>query len=470
MDFRYGFKRFAYTPASPHRVHKNAILAIFSRSVVSYAYGFTVVLFPLYLVEKGLGTLEVGLVIFGAMILSSLLGLISGMLADHYGRKYVLMGLLAAFGVCLAAFPLAQGPLILALLGGVGGFSSGATGGPIGSGSPLGAVQTAIIAEVSEPKRMAGLLSKAAVLEMISAMLGAFSLTALSLTRVGPASFFYLASALGVISLAVSVLIQDMKVRSPKLLPSLSYEKIFRLSLPTVPCGLGSGLIIPILSLWFKLRFGASTAAIGAVFGTMDLAMMGFMLLTPKMAATLGRLKVIVLTRFISSASFVAMAFSPIFPLAGAFLVLRGAFAMGGMPVRQSFVMLNVHDSERASANGATSFSRNTASSVGAATSGYVMRLGLESLPLLGGLIAMLDPFLYYAMFKEQWNERRPSIAAHASRRVQSRGGAGHGQGCYNAEFCFEDLLSWRYRAMPWPRWAFKSPEAGPVILPAHED
>ncbi|MDP7974993.1 MAG: MFS transporter [TACK group archaeon] len=155
------------------------------------------------------------------------------------------------------------------------------------------------------------------------------------------------------------------------------------------------------------LRFGASTAAIGAVFGTMDLAMMGFMLLTPKMAATVGRLKVIVLTRFISSASFVAMAFSPFFPLAGAFLVLRGAFAMGGMPVRQSFVMLNVHDSERASANGATSFSRNTASSVGAAASGYVMRLGLESLPLLGGLIAMLDPLLYYAMFREQWDERR---------------------------------------------------------------
>ena len=39
--------RFAYTPASFRRVHRNAVLAIFSRSVVSYAYGFTVVLLRL---------------------------------------------------------------------------------------------------------------------------------------------------------------------------------------------------------------------------------------------------------------------------------------------------------------------------------------------------------------------------------------------------------------------------------------
>lgn len=386
---------------------RNTILAIASRSLASYGYGFILILFPLYLKSLGYSSILVGSAVFGAMLLNAALGVIAGMAADHYGRKLVLILLLMAFTASSFMVLRTHNLPLIILLAGLAGFTSGATGGPIGSGGPLGAVQTAIISEESDRNTMARSLSIAAILEMASAMAGSFSVTLISLMRVYEYDLFYVASAIGITSIAVAALIKDSGMRSPKFLPSLSYGKIFRLSIPTVPCGLGSGLVIPLLSLWFKVRYGATAGQIGIVFGIMDFAMLILMWITPDIASKIGRLKVIVATRVASSLSLVFMAFSPAFWLAGLFIVLRGAFAMGGMPVRQSFVMLNVDKSERATANGSTSFSRNSASSVGAALSGYLMRYSLSMLPFYGGLIAMLDPLLYYLMFKEQWSAKR---------------------------------------------------------------
>ncbi|BBE42138.1 MFS transporter [Conexivisphaera calida] len=385
-------------------MHRNAALAIASRSLVSFAYGFIVAIFPLYLRAIGYGSVEIGLMVFAAMIVNALLGVVAGMLADHYGRKYVLIALLAAFSVASGTFTSLRYAWALAAAAGLAGFAAGSTGGPIGSGGPLGAVQTAIISEVADRRSMSVLLSTAAILEMLSAMGGAFTLSILSYLGAYVYALFYVAAALGVVSVALSAFIVDTGIRSRRLLPSLSYGRILRLSIPTVPCGLGSGIVLPLLSLWFEVRYHVGVGEIGVVFGAMDAMMVVFMLIIPRLSLGIGRLKTIVITRVASSLSFIAMAFSPIFAVAGLFLVLRGAFAMGGMPVRQSFVMTNVHESERATANGFTSFSRNTASSIGPTISGYLMGVDAAALPMYGGLIALLDPLLYYLLFRDKWS------------------------------------------------------------------
>jgi len=375
--------------------------------LVSYGYGFALILFPLYLKRVGYPSVEVGIIVFAAMLINALLAVFAGMLADHYGRKYVLIALLFFFSASSLTILDEKNPVALSLLAGLAGLTSGATGGPIGSGGPLGAVQTAIISEATDRDTMPKILGIAAILEMASAMAGAFSVTVLSLLKMSVYYLFYAALVVGLISIAVALLIKDTGVRSPKLFPSLSYKTIFKLSIPTIPCGLGSGLVIPLLSLWFKIRYGATAGEIGLVFGAMDFAMLVFMWFTPNLASKIGKLKVVVYTRLASSLALLLMAFSPTFWLAGLLIILRGAFAMGGMPVRQSFVMLNVDKSERATANGSTSFSRNSASSFGAALSGYAMRYSLAMLPFYGGLIALLDPLLYFVMFREQWNSKR---------------------------------------------------------------
>ncbi len=126
----------------------------------------------------------------------------------------------------------------------------------------------------------------------------------------------------------------------------------------------------------------------------------------PYLADYAGKLKVIVLSRVIASISLLLVAFSPFFLVAAALLVFRGTFAMGAVPVRQSFVMTNVHETERATTNGATSLSRNSASSVGPLFDGYLMPIDLTLIPLVGGIITMFDPLLYYLMFRDQWRKK----------------------------------------------------------------
>ncbi|MEM3238368.1 MAG: MFS transporter [Thermoplasmata archaeon] len=253
---------------------------------------------------------------------------------------------------------------------------------------------------------MTKILGLAAVLEMLAAMGGSFFILVVTYFNVNVYLLFYLSSILALISFLSAMLIKDYHIRSKKLLPALSYKRIFRLSIPTIPCGLGSGLILPILSLWLKLRYHVSTATLGLLFGTINIGVVIAILLMPYLADYAGKLKVIVLSRVIASISLLLMAFSPFFMLAAALLVLRGTFAMGAVPVRQSFVMTNVHETERATTNGATSLSRNSASSVGPLFDGYLMPIDITLIPLVGGIITMFDPLLYYLMFRDQWRKK----------------------------------------------------------------
>ncbi|MGC8566933.1 MAG: MFS transporter [Caldisphaera sp.] len=238
-------------------------------------------------------------------------------------------------------------------------------------------------------------------------MVGSYIIPIVEALHVYLYGLFYLGTMLGIIAFVSSLLIKDMGVRSKKFLPSVSLKNIFKLSIPTIPCGLGSGLIVPALSLWLKLRYHVSTGVIGVVFGTMNIFVIIFMLLMPLLAMKVGKLKIIVLSRVVGSIAFILMAFSSFFMLAAFFIITRGAFAMGSMPVRQSFVMTNVHETERATTNGATSLSRNGASSFGALISGYMMQSYLMYIPALGGIITMFDPLLYYLMFRQQWKEKK---------------------------------------------------------------
>lgn len=387
-------------------MHRNAQLAIFSRALISFGYGFLMVIFPLYLYSRGYSLVTVGLILFVAMIINAFLAFLLGMLADHYGRKYIMSLLFAVFALASGLFIVVNNAAALAVLAGFAGFTTGSTGGPIGSGGPVGGIQTAIISETVDRKGLPKVLGIASITEMLAAMIGAYVITIVEFIHIYVYNLFYIGAVIGVASFVASLLIKDLKVRSRKLLPSISFKNIFKLSIPTIPCGLGSGFIIPIISLWLKLRFNEPTSVIGAVFGTMNIFVVISMLLMPRIAASFGRLKVIVYSRVAASIAFILMAFSTFFPLAAFFIVARGAFAMGSMPVRQSFVITNVHETERATTNGATSLSRNGASSFGPVISGFLMPADLEYIPLFGGIITMFDPLLYYLMFKEQWNER----------------------------------------------------------------
>ncbi|MGC8581818.1 MAG: MFS transporter [Thermoplasmata archaeon] len=387
-------------------MYRNIKLAVFSRILVSFSYGYIIVILPLYLHYVGYSFIDIALVLFVAMLINAIMTFFLGMFSDHYGRRNILAILFLIFSISSLLFLLVKNIYVVTILAGLAGFTTGSSGGPIGSGGPFGAIQNAIIAEESTKQQLTKFLGLAAILEMLAAMGGSFFIPIISYFKVDVYNLFYLSSMLSLVSFISATLIKDYHIRSQKLLPSLSYKKIFKLSIPTIPCGLGSGMILPILSLWLRLRYNVSTATLGILFGTINIGVVSALFLLPYVANYLGKLKLIVLSRVVAAISLLLVAFSPFFLLSAILLVLRGSFAMGAVPVRQSFVMSNVHETERATSNGATSLSRNSASAIGPLFDGPLMAIDMSLIPLVGGVITIFDPLLYYLMFKDQWNKK----------------------------------------------------------------
>ena len=385
---------------------RNLANIISARALLSFSYGFLNVLLSLYLNHLGYSLIEIGVILGSAIIISALLTFLLAMLADHYGRKLVLAGLFLMFSLSSLLFLSSKDIFVLMLLSGIGGFT-GSGGGPIGSGGPFGAVQTALVTEFTERKNFSKVLSLASAIGIMAASAGSFLIDLVESQRINVYNLFYLAGILGILGLVISVFLKDNGIRSKHILPDLSWKKILRLSLPTVPSGIGTGFISPIFSLWFHLRYGISSGEIGIIFGLSNIFVLIVMVVLPRILRPEAELTSIIWTRIISSVSLIALALSPFLIFASVFYVLRQGMQMGAVPVRQSFAMGIVDESERATTSGATSMARSGFSAASPPAAGSLLAINIVYPPLIGGIITIFDPLLYYYLFRKNFSSKK---------------------------------------------------------------
>ena len=385
---------------------RNLANIISARALLSFSYGFLNVLLSLYLNHLGYSLIEIGVILGSAIIISALLTFLLAMLADHYGRKLVLAGLFLMFSLSSLLFLSSKDIFVLMLLSGIGGFT-GSGGGPIGSGGPFGAVQTALVTEFTEKKNFSKVLSLASAIGIMAASAGSFLIDLVESQRINVYNLFYLAGILGILGLVISVFLKDNGIRSKHILPDLSWKKILRLSLPTVPSGIGTGFISPIFSLWFHLRYGISSGEIGIIFGLSNIFVLIVMVVLPRILRPEAELTSIIWTRIISSVSLIALALSPFLIFASVFYVLRQGMQMGAVPVRQSFAMGIVDESERATTSGATSMARSGFSAASPPAAGSLLAINIVYPPLIGGIITIFDPLLYYYLFRKNFSSKK---------------------------------------------------------------
>ncbi len=381
---------------------RNLADIVSARVLLSFSYGFLNVLLSLYLLHLGYSLLEIGVILGGAIIISAALSFLLAMMADHYGRKLVLIGLFIMFSISSLLFLSSKDIFVLIVLSGVGGFT-GSGGGPIGSGGPFGAVQTALITEFTEREEFSKILSLASVLGIIAVSAGSFLIDLVEAERIDVYYLFYLAGIMGAAGALITVFLRDNGVRSRHILPDLSWRKILKLSLPTIPSGIGAGFISPIFSLWFHLRFGISSGEIGIIFGLSNLFVLLVMLVLPRIIHPGRELASIIWTRITASVALVALAVIPVLPVASVLYVLRQGMQMGAVPVRQSFAMGLVDPSERATTSGATSMTRSGFSAASPPVAGTLLAINVVYPPLIGGIITIIDPFMYYFLFRKNF-------------------------------------------------------------------
>lgn len=173
-----------------------------------------------------------------------------------------------------------------------------------------------------------------------------------------------------------------------------------KLALPATLIGLGAGLIIPFLNLYFRDRFGLTPAGIGVLFSVMQGFMVAGNLFGPAVSRRLGLVRGVVLTQLASVPFMVALALSTSFPVVVASFFLRGGLMNMNQPLTTHFAMEVVPEREHAITNSLLSLTWFVAWSLSADIGGALIeRRGYTEPLLLAALLYVVASILYWLFF-----------------------------------------------------------------------
>lgn len=166
------------------------------------------------------------------------------------------------------------------------------------------------------------------------------------------------------------LLVHDVEVRERKIRWERDLViKILKFSLPSALIGLGAGITIPFMSIYFKKRFGETLQAISWVFFFQQLAMGLGSFGLPELVRRYGPVRVITSFQGLATLLFVVFPSLETFALAGAVYVLRAILMNIIWPINDSFMMGFFRAEEKATANGIrqafSTFMRGIGNSIG---------------------------------------------------------------------------------------------------------
>jgi MFS family permease len=175
---------------------------------------------------------------------------------------------------------------------------------------------------------------------------------------------------------------------------------VLALLAPELAIGLGAGLLIPYLNVFFKQRFGISDTLLGLTFAVSQLLMGAATLLAPVLAERWGKVRTVVFTQLASLPFLMALGFVPVLPVAiGAFWLRAMLMNMAG-PLYTAFAMERVREEERGTVGAMIGVTWSVGQGVGPGISGLVQRSwGFPPLFLATGATYLAASLLLLTLF-----------------------------------------------------------------------
>lgn len=153
--------------------------------------------------------------------------------------------------------------------------------------------------------------------------------------------------------------------------PSLSISPL-SLALPHLLLGIGAGLSLPFLNVYFRERYGMPDEALGALFAAAS-ALTGLgALLAPPLARRWGRIPTVALTQGLSVLALIGMALTEQAGLAALAMLLRSILMNMGAPLYTEFCMATLPPREPGIASGLLNAAWEAGWMLGAAASGFL--------------------------------------------------------------------------------------------------
>jgi MFS family permease len=423
----------------PDWMSRDITLLLTARATMSAGRALVGVVLPVYLATIGFNGAHVGL-LFGIMsIVSAIIAVLVGLLADRFGRKIfvVVIPLVTAISALVVGFT--QATLMIYVFSVLGSLGQG-QGAGVASVGPYTPAEQALVTDVTPPRHRNSLFGRLAFFAALGSLVGSplAVMTDLAghLGLHGAAAYrpaFLVASVFALITACLAIPIANPRTakpqtRNPFAWPHHSWDFLWRFWIVIGVNGIATGFYSPFVTFWFHQRFHASAGEIGVLYTIINVVTMTSNLSAGSIARRLGLVRAIGSFWVVQACFMFPMAVSPTFWLAGAFYLCRQIAQRVQMPLRQSYVMGMVPAAERGAVAGLSQVPAQVVSGVLPVPAGYIFDHISMNLPTE---IAAATQLVVSAIFLTLFRGRSPPEEAgeHSPRAgsadAQARAGPG---------------------------------------------
>jgi len=388
----------------PLRFQRNARLYLAGSLLMGLGHGAVWVHMNLYYRSLGLGEAEIGRILSAGSLGTVLVALPAAVWVDRFPAQRVFVASAIGFALALAAQLLTSHPLLLAIEVMVARalFTvHWVAAAPFFMRNASARERLDLFSFAHAMETLATVVSAALVGVLIDGFARA---TGSELTGIRYALFIPAAAAL--LATWPFARIQSPAAGGPArrmadYLTARNWPLIGRLTLPAFLVGLGAGLTIPFLNLYFRDRFGETPRAIGTYFAVAQLiTMLGF-LAGPVLARRIGVVRTVVVTELGSIPFFFLLAVSQDLTWALIAFWMRAALMNMNHPVSTAFSMSMVRPEEQATTNSVRELCWNIAWMMSTQLGGLLIETHGYALPMFVTMGLYLSAAaLFYRFFR----------------------------------------------------------------------
>ena len=368
-------------------------------------FGFLAVLFPVYLSQLGLDTVQIGIVLTLTVGTSAVYTFIASLIADRLGRRRTLVFFAltdAIAGLFLLVSISWWAPVAAGI---VGNMSVGA-----GETGPYLSLDQAIIPRTVNLHRRTLVFSVYNLAGYAASSAGSLLVGIPRYFGTGVSSYrplflaYLLSGLLGMFlysRLSGKVEQSQSAIGTRPVLSSESRPVVYRISaLFSVDAFAGGFVGQSILSYYFYQRYNLDLASLGLLFSAVQIVTAASFIVASSLAQRIGLVNTMVFSHVPSNVLLMTIAFAPSAVMAIPLLLCRQSLSQMDVPTRQSYLMGIVPESDRTAAAGITNVSRTTAQTVSPSLSGYaVANLWIGFPFVIAGTMKIVYDAALYKMF-----------------------------------------------------------------------
>ncbi|MGC8647347.1 MAG: MFS transporter [Candidatus Micrarchaeia archaeon] len=376
-----------------------------SRALRSIALIYMSLAFSLYLAALHISIINIGIVAAATMLFMIFLTMLLGYIGDRkgYKKEVILAEALAFLGALIIGISTYPWLVITGMI--IAGLS-GSAGGMRGAFSPgTNALIAGSYSDERERMRKYSFITMTASGSAVggSILFSSVSFIEKSVGLVEAYRLLYIASALMLfISMLFLFMLNEAKrpEKTTRMMKASSMKYSLRVITANTLGGIGMGIFMPLLPLWFKLMYNASTFKIGIVFTSVYIATAFGSYLSSRMAHKLDAINTASYTRLASGILLFCMAISPLLVIAGIIYIVRALIAGFGSPSRTTVSVRGIDAEDYGTATSVQGIASRMAQ-LSSVASGYAMDYALPLPIVIGGIFQLASGISYKLLFKK---------------------------------------------------------------------